>query len=251
MVHLGPGASTSLPRTAPTSPGPQDRLPPPSRSPGGGLPIPVAGRRVPHGYPGQQQPASGSHNGVQAWAFDFGLPAGTQIRAARDGVVEWIQNNVNRNFDPSPGAAGNAGNVPFPPGDLGNWGNTARIRHLGGLTSWYFHIQQNSFLVNVGDVVTQGQAIALSGNTGRSSAPHLHFQYRPTRPTGDSQCRTRSVPTATSPPARHLGDLRQRGVSSASYIDLLGRSRATATSSARSRPARRTTSRRSPRRPSR
>jgi murein DD-endopeptidase MepM/ murein hydrolase activator NlpD len=122
--------------------------------------------------------ASGSHNGSQAYAFDFDLPAGTQIRAARDGVVEWIQNTVNRNFDPSPSAAGNPGNVPFPRNDLGNWGNAARIRHPGGFTSWYFHIQQNSFLVNVGDTVTQGQAIALSGNTGRSSAPHLHFQVQ-------------------------------------------------------------------------
>ena len=53
-----------------------------------------------------------------------------------------------------------------------------RLRHAGGFTSWYFHIQQNGVLVNVGDVVTQGQAIALSDNTGRSSGAHLHFQVQ-------------------------------------------------------------------------
>ncbi|MGH7462594.1 MAG: M23 family metallopeptidase [Longimicrobiales bacterium] len=59
-----------------------------------------------------------------------------------------------------------------------NWGNAVRIRHPGGFTSWYFHIQANGVLVNVGDVVTQGQVIATSGNTGRSSVAHLHFQVQ-------------------------------------------------------------------------
>ena len=53
-----------------------------------------------------------------------------------------------------------------------------RIRHAGGFTSWYFHIQANGVLVNVNDVVTQGQVIAISGNTGRSSGAHLHFQVQ-------------------------------------------------------------------------
>ena len=56
------------------------------------------------------------------------------------------------------------GNEPFPDGNLQNWGNAVRIRHAGGFTSWYFHIQTKSVLVNVGDVVVQGQAIAISGD---------------------------------------------------------------------------------------
>jgi hypothetical protein len=125
---------------------------------------------------------SGSHNGSQAWAFDFSLPAGTQIRAARAGTVEWLQENLTATYNPNQPTG--PGNMPFPTADedpagsLQNWGNAVRLRHAGGFTSWYFHIQANGVLVNVGDVVTQGQTIALSGNTGQSSAAHLHFQVQ-------------------------------------------------------------------------
>jgi murein DD-endopeptidase MepM/ murein hydrolase activator NlpD len=117
---------------------------------------------------------SGSHNGSQAWAFDFDMPAGTEIRAARGGTVEWLQENLTATYNPN--LPTGPGNTPFPAGSLDNWGNAVRLRHAGGFTTWYFHIQASGVLVNVGDEVTQGQAIALSGNTGRSSGPHLHFQ---------------------------------------------------------------------------
>lgn len=120
--------------------------------------------------------AGGSHTGVQAFAFDFGLPAGTPVRAARGGVVEWLQGTQTATFDPT--APVSPTNQPFPDGDLRNWGNAVRIRHLGGFTSWYFHLQVNSISVNVGDQVEAGQPIALSGNTGRSSGAHLHFQVQ-------------------------------------------------------------------------
>jgi len=119
---------------------------------------------------------SGSHNGSQAWAFDFGLPSGTEIRAARGGTVEWLQENQTTTYNPNQPTG--PGNQPFPAGSLQNWGNAVRIRHAGGFTSWYFHIQTNGVLVNVGDVVTQGQVIARSDNTGRSSGAHLHFQVQ-------------------------------------------------------------------------
>ncbi|MER5335519.1 peptidoglycan DD-metalloendopeptidase family protein, partial [Micromonospora sp. NPDC002717] len=124
---------------------------------------------------GNNNPA-GSHNGSQSWAFDFDLPAGTEIRAAREGTVEWLQENLTTTYDPNQPTT--PANTPFPNGSLQNWGNAVRLRHAGGFTSWYFHIQANGVLVNVGDQVTQGQAIALSGNTGRSTAPHLHFQVQ-------------------------------------------------------------------------
>jgi len=125
---------------------------------------------------GNNSPAGSSHTGSQAWAFDFSLPAGTEIRAARAGTVEWLQESQTANYNPN--QPDGPGNTPFPNGSLQNWGNAVRLRHSGGFTTWYFHIQKNGVLVKVGDVVAQGQAIAISGNTGRSSGPHLHFQVQ-------------------------------------------------------------------------
>jgi murein DD-endopeptidase MepM/ murein hydrolase activator NlpD len=119
---------------------------------------------------------SGSHNGVQAFAFDFSLPSGTTVRAARAGVVEWLQQNQTTTYDPSQPTTPT--NTPFPNGSLQNWGNAVRIRHAGGFTSWYFHPQPNTVTVNVGDTVQSGQPIATSDNTGRSSGAHLHFQVQ-------------------------------------------------------------------------
>jgi murein DD-endopeptidase MepM/ murein hydrolase activator NlpD len=120
--------------------------------------------------------ATGSHNGVQAYAFDFDFASGTQIRAARAGTVEWLQSSLTKTYDPSKPTT--ADNTPFALGSRDNWGNAVRIRHTGPFTSWHFHIQTNSVLVKVGDKVERGQPIALSDNTGRSTAPHLHFQVQ-------------------------------------------------------------------------
>lgn len=120
--------------------------------------------------------ASGSHNGSQAFAFDFSMPVGTQIRAVRGGTVEWLQESQTTTYNPNQPTT--ASNTPFAGGSLQNWGNAVRLRHPGGFTSWYFHIQPNGVLVNVGDTVQRGQPIALSGNTGRTSGPHLHFQVQ-------------------------------------------------------------------------
>lgn len=120
--------------------------------------------------------AAGSHNGSQAYAFDFTMASGTQVRAARAGTVEWLQQGQATSYDP--GKPTTATNTPFPNGSLQNWGNAVRLRHAGGFTSWYFHLQTNGVSVRVGDTVRRGQAIALSGNTGRSSGPHLHFQVQ-------------------------------------------------------------------------
>ena len=56
------------------------------------------------------------------------------------------------------------------------YGNTIVINHGNGITTRYGH--GKSLLVKAGDSVTQGQAIMISGSTGRSTGPHLHFEVK-------------------------------------------------------------------------
>ena len=57
-----------------------------------------------------------------------------------------------------------------------SFGNFVRIRHSNGVATWYAHNHQN--LVTRNQNVTQGQNIAIMGNTGNSEGPHLHFDLR-------------------------------------------------------------------------
>ncbi len=125
---------------------------------------------------GQGNNGSFSHNGSQAFAFDFGMPEGTTLRASRAGVVDWVQESLTATYDPNSPLSST--NQPFPSGSTANFGNVVRIDHGDGTWSWYFHLQENGALVEAGDRVERGQPIATSGNTGRSTGAHLHFQVQ-------------------------------------------------------------------------
>jgi murein DD-endopeptidase MepM/ murein hydrolase activator NlpD len=95
-------------------------------------------------------------------ANDFKMKNGTTICAARAGIVLDIMQSSN------------IGGLK----DKENHWNYILITHDDGSTAIYGHIQQNGAKVNMGDTVTKGQEIGLSGNTGYSAFPHLHFQVR-------------------------------------------------------------------------
>ncbi|MFI1726820.1 M23 family metallopeptidase [Streptomyces sp. NPDC020489] len=89
---------------------------------------------------------------------DFAVSSGTKVFAAHGGTVVK--------------AGGNGA------GDGPAYGNAIVIKHGGKTYSQYAHLSRIE--VKVGQVVKTGQRIALSGNTGNSSGPHLHFEVRTT-----------------------------------------------------------------------
>ena len=93
-------------------------------------------------------------------ALDFNMKRGTNISAARGGVVVRVKED---------GTLGGL-NKKYR-----SHGNNIVIQHEDGSRAGYWHLQQNGALVNVGDTIKQGQVIALSGKTGYAFVPHLHF----------------------------------------------------------------------------
>jgi len=86
------------------------------------------------------------HEGV-----DFAIPQGTPIYAASDGVVAGAR----------------------PNGGYGNW---IRIDHADGFATAYGHLSRFAPGIKPGVKVARGELLGLSGNTGRSTGPHLHFE---------------------------------------------------------------------------
>lgn len=90
--------------------------------------------------------AAGRHTGV-----DFGAPVGTRVNSAANGVVIGV-------------------------GRQGAYGNVVKVRQADGTTALYGHLSGAN--VKPGQRVKAGQQIARSGNTGRSTGAHLHFEIR-------------------------------------------------------------------------
>jgi murein DD-endopeptidase MepM/ murein hydrolase activator NlpD len=110
-----------------------------------------------------------THTGSQAYAFDFGLYDGQTIRAPRGGTVTFVEESLWKTSDPN---LVKAGKQTFAEA------NALRIEHQDGSASWYFHMQQNGVLVDMGDKVHRGDEVAVTGNTGNSTGAHLHYQVQ-------------------------------------------------------------------------
>jgi hypothetical protein len=100
------------------------------------------GRRLFAGF----APRRFMHEGV-----DFAVPQGTPVYAAADGVVTGAR----------------------PNGGYGNW---IRIDHADGAATVYGHLSRFAPRLKPGASVVRGELVGFSGNTGRSTGPHLHFE---------------------------------------------------------------------------
>ncbi len=101
-----------------------------------------------------------THVKSQRYAIDFAMPIGTPIHAARGGRVVSLRENSNRGG---------------PNKSYDNDANFVAIQHDDRTLGIYYHLRKNGVHVSLGQRVKKGEQIGLSGNTGRSTGPHLHF----------------------------------------------------------------------------
>lgn len=76
----------------------------------------------------------------------------------------------------SPVYAADTGTVTFAGWNVYGYGNLIVVNHGNGFETFYAHL--SSINVSPGQIVYKGNVIGLSGNTGRSSGPHIHFEIR-------------------------------------------------------------------------
>jgi len=107
-----------------------------------------------------QGPGGNTHQGYGYYAFDFNLPEGTPVHAARTGKVLKVVQNLSYS------------------GKIGTGfqqANHILIVHRDGTMADYAHLKKNGARVKLNQIVKTGDLIGISGNTGYSSGPHLHF----------------------------------------------------------------------------
>ncbi len=98
------------------------------------------------------------------YAVDIGMPVGTKIVAVKEGIVIRTKDDYAHSGVTSPFFFDKA--------------NLVEILHADGTYAVYAHLLLGGVHVKVGDKVSTGQVIGLSGNTGYSTGPHLHFVIR-------------------------------------------------------------------------
>lgn len=120
-----------------------------------------------------------SHRKGERFAYDFAMPEGEDVCAARAGeVVSVVQGHDGHGY---------------------RWpNNRVVVRHDDGTLGSYLHIRKDGSLVAEGDHVAQGQGIALSGHVGNSMLPHLHFHV-------SDPARGETVPVSFADVNRHRG----------------------------------------------
>jgi len=104
-----------------------------------------------------------THYGPEQYAFDFAMPEGTLVVAARAGRVGYVVDEFSQ-----------GGTTAY----FKDKANEVLIVHSDGTLGRYAHIRHHGALVREGQEVAAGTPLAYSGSTGFSSLPHLHFDVR-------------------------------------------------------------------------
>ena len=126
-----------------------------------------------------------SHRGAERFTLDFGMPVGTPVHAARDGVVVLVEDSHD---------------VGCAREECGRFANFVVVLHSDGTTGEYFHLERGSVQVRVGERVARGQ---------RSRAPATRGSARRRICTSASIARARDRDDGV--PRRPLSDARRRG----------------------------------------
>ena len=121
------------------------------------LPYKTESFKVAQGYKGTFSHKEGSND---EFAIDWKMPIGTEIYSTRGGIV------VGFRMDSDTGGSDSI---------FVNSANYVIIMHDDGTFANYVHLMKNSVIVKLGQKVKEGELLALSGNTGHSTSPHLHL----------------------------------------------------------------------------
>lgn len=114
------------------------------------------------------QGSNGAFSHAGTFAVDFGMPIATPVLVARSGVVLAYNDQATETTTDKAAISDRR---------RSNW---ISVLHTDGTTGNYVHLAPKGVTVRVGQNVQVGQQIGLSGNTGYSTAPHLHFEVRRT-----------------------------------------------------------------------
>lgn len=142
------------------------------------------------------------HPFMQTWrahqGVDYAAPAGTRVRAAGDGVVEFA-------------------------GRQGGYGNVVILRHGGGNTTLYAHLKGFAPGIRKGARVAQAATVGFVGQTGWATGPHLHYEFRVGGAARDPL--RMALPAALPVPTADLPYFRAQGAPLLAQLDFLSGTR--------------------------
>lgn len=153
---------------------------------------PLEVSRITSGFEQRVNPLSRTwqaHKGI-----DYAAPIGTPVRATGDGTVEFV-------------------------GSRSGYGNVIVLRHRGGYSTLYAHLNDFAEGLKQGSRVAQGEVIGGVGRTGWATGPHLHYEFRVRNEHVDP--RTVALPGSTPIDSRQLANFRAQLAPLTARLDLL------------------------------